>query len=176
MTGPSLRTDLVLVVVFRTIYEQDGTQPARAEFLQLLRSTQARSLPGTWHPVMGQIETDETAPQACRRELLEEVGLERAEPLWQLDGVHPFYLASRGPTEQDAIYLAPGFATRVGRDWTPTLNEEHDAYRWVSEEEVDRDFVWPFQAEAIREVQQYLLRPTPARELLRLTPPDDHNP
>lgn len=156
--GPTLRTDVLLAIVFR---QPEPIGPT--SYLQLYRVKTARPMPGSWQPVMGHIEPGETSPDACRRELAEEIGLENPSDLWQLDGVHPFYLAST-----DTIHLAPAFAVRVPESFAPVLNAEHDASRWVHEDDVAREFVWPFQIAAIREIRDYLLRPTPARDELRL--------
>ncbi len=143
-----LRADLVDVYLFRR-------SPA-VELLQLRRTE--GTLAGTWQPIMGHIEPGETAAACAVRELSEEVGLRAGDPallgLWALQGVHPYYLPAR-----DAIMLSPRFAAEVRPDWSPTLNDEHDAFRWIGAGAVRERFVWPGQWAAIDELLEWLLRP-----------------
>jgi len=162
MNGPVVRTDVVDVYVFRDAEPGAGG----VEFLQLLR--RSKPLAGTWHPVMGHVEPGERATQTAARELREELGLEVAGPhclgLWQLNGVHPFYIAA-----SDTIMLSPRFATKVSREFEPRLCDEHDAWRWVRESEVEACFMWPGQRLAIAEVLREIVNETSlAREFLRV--------
>src|SRR4029453_6537640 len=82
----------------------------------------------------GGVEPDETPQEAAQRELLEETGL-RAEvrPL----PVSPSYSLLDDPPSIRARY-APGiervtvhaFVTDADGGWEPTLDAEHDVYRW----------------------------------------------
>jgi 8-oxo-dGTP pyrophosphatase MutT (NUDIX family) len=155
--GPHLRTDVFDVYIFRTI---NGT----TDILQLRRD-EAPML-NTWQPIMGHIEGAESTTAAMWRELEEEVGLLRSHAVaaYALEGVHPFYLASR-----DAILLSVRFAIEVAPDWTPHLNHEHDATRWVPLAEFRSSFMWPGQIAALDELRDYILNPNSlAREHLRL--------
>jgi ADP-ribose pyrophosphatase YjhB (NUDIX family) len=160
--GPAVRTDVVDVYVFRR-------RRAGLEFLQLRRAT--APLRGTWQPVMGHVRRRETAERAMWRELREETGLGRAggEVLdaFALEQVHPFFVR-----ELDAIVLSPRFAVRVAGTWVPSLNGEHDSWRWVRAVQVARAFLWPGQRAAIRELSG-LLKPERREALLalRLTGP-----
>jgi 8-oxo-dGTP pyrophosphatase MutT (NUDIX family) len=86
-------------------------------FLVLLRAPWKH---GYWHLAGGGVEEGESDADAAARELLEETGLE-APSLDDLgddlgyDGVH-----------------VHAFATEAPAGWEPTLNEEHDDYRWCS--------------------------------------------
>ena len=155
---PTVRSDIVDVYLFR-----EGGRGI--EFLQLLRSREP--MLGTWHPIMGHIEAGETASQTAKREMFEEVGLGFEEAalveFFALEQVHPFYIA-----RTDTIVMSPRFAGRVEGAWTPRLNHEHSAYRWVSIEETAGTFVWPGQHAAIAEIRGHLLTASPAREMLRL--------
>jgi len=109
---PRIRTDIVDVFVFHRL-------PAAptARFLQMRRATEPAR--GSWQPVMGHIEGDETALHAACRELLEETGygVERGiVDMWQLERVNTFFMASR-----DQIVMSPGFAVEVEPDVAPTL-------------------------------------------------------
>lgn len=143
---PRLCAELVDVYVFRRTPE--------AEFLHLRRV--GGSMRGTWHPIMGTLEPGEASPAGARREVMEEVGLGPGDPAWRgfwaLQGVHPYYIARR-----DAIMLTPRFAAEVAPEWTPRLNDEHDAWRWVPLADVPRMFMWPGQHAAIDEIVRTIL-------------------
>jgi 8-oxo-dGTP pyrophosphatase MutT (NUDIX family) len=155
-----IRSDLVDLYLFR----RSG---ALVEFLQLRRV--GGSLDGTWHPIMGHLEPAETAADAVRREMHEEVGLAADNDallgLWGLQGVHPYFLHAR-----DAVMLTPRFAGEVRPDWTPTLNDEHDAHRWVPAARVRDMFLWPGQWAACAEVMDLIISGGPAADALRLRP------
>ena len=144
MTGITVRTDLVDVYVFKVV-------GGSVELLQLRRATEP--LNGTWQPVMGHIEAGETAIEAALREVREEVGLALdPESLHPLEQVHPYFLP-----RQNAIMLSPRFAARVDATWTPTLNEEHSDWRWVTMADVETMFMWPGQWASIRELRARLV-------------------
>jgi dATP pyrophosphohydrolase len=147
---PTIRADIVDVYIFR--------QRATVELLQLLRAPEPGSVMSeTWHPVMGHIESGETAVDCAKRELREEVGLAPGDAtllgLWALEQVHPFYIA-----RTDIIVMSPRFAAEVRADWEPRLNHEHTAARWIREAEAERSFMWPGQIAAVREILTSLMR------------------
>jgi 8-oxo-dGTP pyrophosphatase MutT (NUDIX family) len=102
---------------------------------------------------MGHVEAGETAVQTAKREATEEVGLGGSVilGLWQLEQVHPFYIAS-----SDEIVMSPRFVAEVGLSWKPVLNSEHSEFRWVQESKVGEMFVWPGQRAAIAEAGRVL--------------------
>lgn len=149
-----IRTDVIDAYLFR--------RTAKIELLQLRRVDPPLS--GTWQPVMGHTETGESAVVCMQRETAEETGLAPADALgvWSLEQIHPFFLA-----ERDEIVMSPRFAVEVGPAWEPTLNDEHDAHRWVPIAEATKHFLWPGQHAAIAEIRSMLR--TPARaDALRL--------
>lgn len=161
---PTISSSIIDIYLYRA-REASTLEPHGVEFLQLLRARAPMS--GSWHPIMGHIEKGETAVDAARRELLEEVGLafDRPELLefFALQEVHPFFIAGL-----DTIMLSPRFAGRVTRDWQPVLNDEHTALRWVPLNTAFDHFLWRGQLASIREIESTILNPSPARELIRL--------
>lgn len=151
MTGPRIRTDIVDVYVVRA-----SAAPHEPELLQLRRVTSPLS--GTWQPIMGHVEPGESAVDAAIRELREEVGLairsDFAQGFWALEQVHPFFLP-----EHDAIVMSPRFVVQVSPAFTPTLNHEHDAARWVRAADVRASFMWPGQRASIAELLAALWPP-----------------
>ena len=143
-----LRTDVVDVYIVR--HTSDGA----IEFLQLRRVEDP--LRGTWQPIMGHVDDAETSSAAAIREMLEEAGLRRDDALamWALEQIHPYYIA-----RLDAVMLTPRFAALVSDRWTPRLNDEHDAFRWVPQSQVAQSFVWPGQRACCAEVVALLRAP-----------------
>jgi len=164
---PSVRADLIDVYIVRPVAPNARTGGARSgerggaafEFLQLRRTREPMA--GTWHCVMGHVESGEAAVAAMVREVLEEVGLDvRASArefggVWCLEQVHPFFVP-----ELDAVVLSPRFVVEVPSDWEPRLNAEHDGARWVdgpiglegkARAAALRRWLWPGQRKAVEE-------------------------
>jgi len=175
--GPPVRTDIADLYVFR----RDAQRSLESvEFLQMRRVGGA--VDGTWHPVMGRIEAGETAPAAMLREAREEADLATPDLLgfWALGGVYPAYLPPRDPLlsgqlADECVLLAPRLAAEVSSGWEPKLNHEHDAYRWIARDDVDRSFLWPTQRAAIRELLEMLEPGSIAEPQLRLAIPNPGN-
>jgi len=180
-TGPRIASDVVDVYIFRRRPTRARLDPSGeavgaedvVELLQLRRAANpdlGGTLAGTWQPLMGHIESGETAIDCAWRELAEEVGLTKDSPdllgLWALEAVHPYFLASK-----NAIMLSPRFAAEVTSDWHATLNDEHDAVRWLRASDAEKSFMWPGQRGAIREIRHEIIKPGSLSEpLLRLWP------
>jgi 8-oxo-dGTP pyrophosphatase MutT (NUDIX family) len=158
MPGPSVRTDIIDVYVFRR-------QRETTAFLQLRRCVPPLS--GTWQPVMGHVEPGETAAAAAVRELREETGFGHDAGLlglWQLESLNAFFLA-----QADCVMLSPCFAAEVSPDCEPVLDATHDAARWVAAADADHAFIWPGQRQAIAQIVRDILPPdSPVAAALRL--------
>jgi 8-oxo-dGTP pyrophosphatase MutT (NUDIX family) len=123
---PSTRLPLEVFIVVR-----------RAdEFLVVHRVPQGG---GYWHGISGAVERGETIAAAAERELREETGLSGevaslGEPFVYLDiTVHTFI-----------VDVPPG--------WEPALNEEHDDYRWCTQDEAVELLYWPEPKEVLRTI------------------------
>lgn len=160
LPGPRLRTDIIDVYVVRRMQQE-------VELLQVHRAEPP--LAATWQPLMGHIEAGETAVDAARREMLEEVGLSREDAsylgMWALEQVHPYFLP-----ESDSVVLSPRFVVEVSPTWVPRLNEEHDAMRWVAGHQAERFFMWPGQIAAVKEIRSLMRPGSPSATALRLHP------
>jgi len=98
-----------------------------------------------WHGVAGGLEEGESYAQAAARELYEETGL-AAEPV---ELAEPFAY----PLDEEPEYRAlfPGvdavvvgtFLVDAPDGWEPTLNDEHDDYRWCARDEAIALLHWP---------------------------------
>lgn len=105
------------------------------ELLALLR---CEADGGYWHTVAGGVEEGETYAQAAGRELQEEIGL-AAEPL-DLGRTYVY---------DDSVEVH-AFLVEVPDGWEPTLNEEHDEYRWCEPDDAAALFHWPETRELAR--------------------------
>jgi 8-oxo-dGTP pyrophosphatase MutT (NUDIX family) len=90
-----------------------------------------------WHLVAGGVEEGETFAEAAVRELQEETGLDV--------GVEPLDAPFRYEDVQVESFLAD-----APTGWEPTLDWEHDGYRWCSREEAAELLYWPEPREIVR--------------------------
>jgi dATP pyrophosphohydrolase len=96
-----------------------------------------------WHSVAGGVEPGETDLAAAARELHEEVGLV-AEPI---DLGAPFVYTPEAwePrfVREDISYRVACFLVEAPAGWEPTLDWEHDDYRWCSSGDAVELLYWP---------------------------------
>ena len=119
-----MRTQEVLIVVRRG-----------DEFLVVHRSPENDAY---WHQIAGGVEDGETFAEAAVRELREETGLEAA------------VRAARRPVPSTRASTSSRSSSRRPPDWEPTLDWEHDEYRWLPREEAAELLFWPEPAELLR--------------------------
>lgn len=105
------------------------------ELLVLLRSAADG---GYWHTVAGGVEEGESYSDAAVRELREEIGLD-AEPV-----------DLRRKCVYDDTVEVHAFLVDVPPGWEPTLNEEHDEYRWLDPDAAVALLHWPETRELAR--------------------------
>jgi dihydroneopterin triphosphate diphosphatase len=117
---------------------------------------------GAWSVVRGTSDAGETAWAAALRELREETGLTPRE-FYQLDTVDVFYLV-----KGDTTWHCPGFCALVDRDAAVTLNDEHDAYRWVERPRIIDEVLWPGERAQLAELFRAILDDGPAKRYLRI--------
>ena len=117
-----MRTQEVLIVVRRG-----------SDFLVVHRSPENDAY---WHQIAGGVEEGETFAEAAVRELREETGLEA--PVEPLDA----------PFEYESVHVE-AFLVEAPASWEPTLDWEHDDYRWCSPEEAATLLYWPEPREIV---------------------------
>jgi dATP pyrophosphohydrolase len=119
------------------------------EFLVLHRSPRGGAY---WHGVAGALEQGETPPEAARRELHEETGLDASPVDLGREFVYPTADEPRYRAlfpDVDAIVVHT-FLVDVPAGWEPELNDEHDEYRWCSREQAVDLLYWPEPKELLR--------------------------
>jgi 8-oxo-dGTP pyrophosphatase MutT (NUDIX family) len=122
-----------------------------AEFLVLHRTPPW----AYWHPASGALEEAEGADEAAVRELREELGLDAPGRFWPARYEYG-YPAVDEPPERQAEW-PPGttwitltaLIVEAPESFEPTLNFEHDDYRWCSRSEAISLFRWPEVGEAL---------------------------
>lgn len=86
----------------------------------LLRRTAEGDLAGSWSIPGGKLEDGEDEETAARREIEEEIGRDASK-----DDLIPWTRTLRDGVDYQT-YLC-----RISEPFVPTLNDEHDDYRWV---------------------------------------------
>jgi dihydroneopterin triphosphate diphosphatase len=120
------------------------------EFLVLHRSPEQG---GYWHGVAGALDEGETAVKAAARELHEETRL-TAEPTAVGE---PYAYSIAEEPERIPLYPAgtrevvvTSWVVDAPAGWEPTLDWEHDDYRWCTAAEACALFHWPEPSAQLR--------------------------
>lgn len=131
---PDTAVRVVDVYPYRTV-------SANPEFL-LLRRAPAAEYAGQWRMVGGKIEDDEAAWETALRELEEETG-HTPSRFWAVPSVNAFY-----EWGNDRVNLIPAFAAALPDD--PVLDDEHDAFAWLTTREAVDRLAWSEQQRLLR--------------------------
>lgn len=118
----------------------------------------APELGGYWHSIAGGVEAGETELEAAIRELHEETGLDARDDLVAIGHRFTYSLAEE-PPERRARY-EPGstdvqvetFAATAAPGWEPTLDHEHDDYRWCTRDAARELLYWDDVKDALDRV------------------------
>ena len=119
------------------------------EFLILHRSPPHGAY---WHCVAGGIEPGETSAEAAARELLEETGLEAS--LLELERTWVYDLEAWEPRYEPGTssVTVECFLAEAPDRWEPTLDWEHDDYRWCDAMAAVELLHWPEPRELLQEI------------------------
>ena len=116
----------------------------------ILKRAETKIYEHLWQGVAGKIEPGESAPEAAKRELMEETGL-TPKLMFVADHVSRFYEA-----HGDRINLVPVFGIEVDSDIV-TLSDEHCEFKWVTLEEALEHLVWRGQKQGIQVVSAMVI-------------------
>lgn len=114
---------------------------------------------GVWNVIAGQVEDGETFATAAARELMEESGLSGVPvdlDLPQVYVIEPEYRGLYAPGE--STVAIESFVIEAPEGWEPTLNPEHDIYRWCSLDEAIVLLHWPETRDGLRAAAEFLRR------------------
>lgn len=117
---------------------------------------------GFWCHVAGKVKEEETASEAIRREIREELSIE-AESLYSADFIEQFY-----DMENNCITFVTAFVAQVKPGTRIILNEEHTEYKWCSVEEAKALVSYPNQKGLYDYVWSNFLTSKPA-DLLKIS-------
>ncbi|TPV96627.1 MAG: NUDIX domain-containing protein [Myxococcales bacterium FL481] len=157
-TGP--RSPVIRVFDCHICRPRDGG----LEFL-LLRRAANKVYAGTWRMVGGKLKPDETAWQACLREIAEETQL-RVRRLITVPYVNRFY-----EWQHDRINDIPVFLAVTDSGAEPILDEEHTEAVWVSSQQANDLLPWPAQREGLLAAEAMLLGSSSLIEFLEVEIP-----
>ena len=132
-------------------------QKGAGEFLLLKRTS--KYLSGTWQPVTGRIDGDETAWQTALREVKEETGL-TPDRFYSTNRVDSFYEIG-----QNCISLAPVFVAFVDADVEVRLSTEHSEYQWCTAEQAQPHLLFAQQRDTICAIDAEFVRKEPIEYL-----------
>ena len=114
-----------------------------------------------WHVVAGGVEPGETAPEAAERELLEETGLVAKVTAGGKVSEYVYPLTEE-PTERRREYdpsvievEVTCFQAEAPDEWEPTLDWEHDDYRWCELLQAFDTLRWPETAQALKQLLSF---------------------
>lgn len=121
------------------------------QILQVQRAENDDVYPASWQCIYGSANDGEKAEETAKRELMEETELTPLR-MFMLEHLETFFFRP-----SNSIIHMPVFAAEIASDAVPVLNEEHDAYRWVQESEINEKFVWRSQRAALKVLIETLL-------------------
>lgn len=125
------------------------TRDGRYEYL-LLQRADHKIYAGSWRMVGGKLKTNETAWQACLRELHEETRLP-VQRLLTVPYINRFY-----EWLHDRINDIPVFVAVTSSAAEPVLDDEHSAAAWLGAKEAVLRLPWPGQREGLLAAEELL--------------------
>ncbi|HNP37401.1 MAG TPA: NUDIX domain-containing protein [Woeseiaceae bacterium] len=145
MPGLPIRCDMVSIVVLKGA-------GAATEVLLVRRA--AAYLRGVWSYIAGHVEPHEKGWQTAQRELAEETGLVPTA-MYATSFCEQFYAAAA-----DCIMVVPAFVAYMHDSCEVRLNEENDAYHWLSFDDAMQELPFGSQRELLAYVhREFIVRP-----------------
>lgn len=124
---------------------------ARREASEFLIVHRDPTLGSFWHAVSGRLEGSESFEAAAVRELLEETGFDASELIADCRSID-FTYAQRRTALLRKVVAVRCFLVNVPDEFEPTLDWEHDGYRWCSRDDSAELLHWPTVRAALLEL------------------------
>jgi dihydroneopterin triphosphate diphosphatase len=131
----------------------------------LLQRARHKIYAGSWRMVGGKLDSDETAWQACLRELHEETRLPVAR-LLTVPYINRFYEWRHDRVNDIPVFIA---VTTAGSE--AVLDDEHCAAEWLSLEDALQRLPWPGQQEGLRAADHLLMKNEPLQSFMEIALP-----
>jgi dATP pyrophosphohydrolase len=138
--------------------------PGAYEYLLLKRSSH-KIYADSWRMVGGKLKADETAWQACLREIAEETQLSVSRLLC-VPYVNRFYEWRHDRINDIPVFVA---LTRGGTD--PVLDDEHSDFAWLSLEAASARLHWPGQRDGMTAADALLRNGQPLQGFMEVSIP-----
>ncbi len=131
------------------VFKFEKGQP---KYLILHRSETEKIYPGIFQFITGTIEEGETAVDAAKREMIEEINIPHKN-LWVIPLINSFYVYTK-----DVINLSPMFLAEIENDKIPSLSSEHQAFDWCDYSTALKLLHWHGQKKALTIVNDFLTK------------------
>jgi len=105
------------------------------KLLALKTSEDKKVYPNIWQCVTGKINANEKPYEAAIRELKEETGI-KSKSMYVIDEVSFYYEAA-----YDRMNIIPIFGI-IASSNKIRLSDEHQAYKWITSNEILKTFLW----------------------------------
>ena len=119
------------------------------EFL-ILQRAKNKIYAGQWRMVGGKVKENEDYAQAALREIQEEIQLTPSF-FWVVPSVNTFFEA-----KTNQVLHIPVFAAKAPDSFSPSLDDEHTQYKWISVSQISAHIFWPEQQRLMKMIATLL--------------------
>lgn len=121
------------------------------KLLALKTSEDKKVYPNIWQCVTGKINANEKPYEAAIRELKEETGI-KSKSMYVIDEVSFYYEAA-----YDRMNIIPIFGI-IASSNKIRLSDEHQAYKWITSNEILKTFLWNKQKDGAVSFYKMLIK------------------
>ena len=121
------------------------------KLLALKTSEDKKVYPNIWQCITGKINANEKPYEAAIRELKEETGI-KSKSMYVIDEVSFYYEAA-----YDRMNIIPIFGI-IASSNKIRLSDEHQAYKWITSNEILKTFLWNKQKDGAVSFYKMLIK------------------